>query len=160
MFEKLKALLNLPETATEEDVLAKIKALMEGSNKQDTPIACKEVFHALGLPESSDKSHVVATIYSMKHTLDHLEGLKNLQNEITETASEQIVAKAIAEGKVTPAMKQWAMDYAKNDPRGFGIYVAKTPPIIPMERLSPLSKNPSGINKTDTQAKIEALLDI
>jgi len=42
------------------------------------------------------------------------------------------------EGKITPAQREWALDYAVKDPEGFKVFVSKTPVIVPRCEISNL----------------------
>ncbi len=46
--------------------------------------------------------------------------------------AEKALELALRAGKITPAMKDWALEYAKNDPAGFEVYVANAPKIVPV----------------------------
>jgi phage I-like protein len=50
--------------------------------------------------------------------------LAALQTAVTEDKARAAVASALTEGKITPAQKVWAEDYAKKDLVGFTAYVA------------------------------------
>lgn len=54
----------------------------------------------------------------------------SLQKTQTESKTETLVASAMSQGKVSPAMKDWAVSYASRDPSGFEDYVAKAPVIV------------------------------
>jgi hypothetical protein len=50
------------------------------------------------------------------------------------TTPEEMVRSALAAGKISPDRKQWAMDYAARDPKGFEVFVNKAvsiPPVTP-----------------------------
>jgi len=42
---------------------------------------------------------------------------------------------ALSTGKITPAQKDWAKQYALKDPSGFKNFVDKAPQVVPLEEL-------------------------
>ncbi len=63
------------------------------------------------------------------------EEFDKLQKQIREKDASEVVAKAMADGKVTPDQKDWAIQYAERDIEGFKTFVAKAPVVIPMDKL-------------------------
>ncbi len=74
-----------------------------------------------------------------------------ISREITEK-----VQTAINQGKIRPDQKQWAIDYAKRDPEGFEVFVAKAPG-IPVMQETP-ARDADEID--ETQRMINALFGI
>ena len=56
--------------------------------------------------------------------------LKTLEDATTESAATDAVDAAIAAGKITPAQRDWALNYAKSDADGFKNYVESAPVIV------------------------------
>jgi phage I-like protein len=56
-----------------------------------------------------------------------------LQKKLVEKDANEAVEKAMIAGKITPAQKEWAEQYAKNDLNGFNIFVSKAPVVIPVD---------------------------
>ena len=56
--------------------------------------------------------------------------LASLQKQGAESKANAAVDGAIAEGKITPAMRDWAVDYCASDPDGFDNYVEGAPVIV------------------------------
>lgn len=56
--------------------------------------------------------------------------LLTLQSQVAKEKSAALVAAAIADGKVAPAAKEWAMSYASADPEGFANYLKVQPKIV------------------------------
>jgi phage I-like protein len=130
--KKLAAALGLSETATEEDVLAAVAKLQETSASVPEAVAS-----ALGL-EARDASTVVASIHAMRQTVKTAvsrEEFEALQTRLQERDVTEVVAKAMADGKVTPDQKEWATEYAKSDLPGFKTFVAKAPVVVPISKL-------------------------
>jgi phage I-like protein len=135
MLEKLKKLLGMKETDSEEMVVAKIETLIKAEPKQ---VIAKEIFDALDLKDGDSVSTVVASIHAIKQagkgavSRDEFDRLKD---ELTTRDATEIVAKAISDHKITPDQREWAQGYAKRDMEGFKVFVAKAPVVIPKDNL-------------------------
>lgn len=138
---KVREALGLAPESTDDEVLAAITAMKKS---QTTQTAAKtelpaQVLEALNLKVNDDVSVVVASIHALnqnaKQTVSKAEfdALKSTLDEQNTTA---IVASAMAAGKITPDQKEWAVTYAKNDLKGFQIFVAKAPQVIPINKLN------------------------
>lgn len=143
IMKDLLALLGLPETATEAEAIAAVNALM--GNK--AVVANKAVLTALGLAEGAGESEVVATVMANKQGHDTIEKLTQQVNKLTDQLKakegedvEAMVNKAI-EGdgkgsKLTPAQKDWALKYAKEDLDGFKVFLNKAPYAVLKEQIA------------------------
>ena len=116
---KVAEAVGLKIDAKEPEILEAIRAKGKPPEKEKEMIACKEVLDALDLKEGSDKSEVVATIHALKQGKDLPGRVAALEKEIATDRREALVAKAMAEGKIAPAQKEWAEAYAEKDPKGF-----------------------------------------
>jgi len=74
-------------------------------------------------------------------------GAISLKQRLEGQEAEAQVELAMKEGKVTPAQKEWAIDYALRDAEAFRAFVAKTPVVVPMGEASKAMevKSPMGI---------------
>lgn len=136
----LIAKLGLPENSTEADVQAKLDELMTNAvQKTDkVEVIAKSVTDALGLPEDEDVTTVVASIYALKQTEKNTVSkadFEALQKQIREREVTEIVAKAMATGKITPDQKAWAEGYANDSLEGFKTFIAKAPQVVPLDKL-------------------------
>jgi phage I-like protein len=130
--KKLAAKLGLPETATEDEVMAAVAKLQGASG--DVPDA---VAAALGL-SAKDTSTVVASIHALRQSTKGVvsrEEFEALQAKLVERDVTDVVAKAMTDGKITPDQKDWAVQYAKSDISGFKMFVAKAPVVVPTGKL-------------------------
>lgn len=130
--KKLAAKLGLPETATEEEVMAAVAKLQAAQAEVPEAVAS-----ALGL-DARDTSAVVASIHALRQGAKGAvsrEEFKALKDQLLERDVADVVAKAMAEGKITPDQKDWASDYARADISGFKMFVAKAPVVIPTAKL-------------------------
>lgn len=140
--KKLLQLLGLPETATEDqavEVLVTLKA------KAETPkeVLPKQIISALSLGENATESEATATILAMKQAQTNSQNQEVivLRREVAEMKADALVAKAMEEGKITAAQKDWAREYAVRDSKGFEVFVSKAPNVVPMGDIPPGPKD-------------------
>ena len=161
LLTKLGKLLEVEGEPTEESVTKAIQAKM-------TPPEAKvptEVFGALELKEDASTSEVVATIRALKQGAGEYtklaEQVKTLEAESAERTKTELVTKAIKEGKITPAQKEWAEDYARRDPKGFEVYISKAVVVVPVDqRITGDEKPKPETGLTDTQQQINKMTGI
>jgi len=56
--------------------------------------------------------------------------LAALQAQVAAEKAEAAVAKAMSEGKIAPALKEWALNHALRDPEGFAAFYGAAPVIV------------------------------
>ncbi len=167
MDKELLKLLGLPETATMQDVTTAINKLQTEiqTNKDKTVavVANKAVLDALGLTEGATEAEVTGTITAMKQGSSQVTDLAKqvavLTNKLSERDAGDIVTQAMKDGKITPAQKEWAEDYAKRDLEGFRVFVAKAPVVVVQGKIITDRKPPEGAID-DTQAQINKLCGV
>jgi phage I-like protein len=147
LLQQLVALLGLAAGATPADVVAAVKAMLD--KDASATAATKTAAASLGLDANAEIAAVLtaalakadknksasgetdtslaslhATVADLNKQLVELKASK--AGETAQTA----VASAMAAGKVAPAAKEWALEYATKDPQGFATYVAKMPAVL------------------------------
>ena len=99
---------------------------------------------AAGLAEDADGDAVATAVaaaraqgepdpgkYVPREQFDEVaQGLRALQDETAAAKAESAVDAAVADGRIAPAQREWALGYAKADPEGFAGYVAAAPRIV------------------------------
>lgn len=160
-----------PETATLETILAAITA----NAQSGTALAAKQtlignIAKAAGITTDAAKigdTEVTAICAKLKapatggdtekmqSKIDELQlAVASLSAQRAGDTAEVAVEKAIAAGKVTPAQKDWAIDYAKREPDGFKAYCAAAPTILRDGRVA-LDKPADGsVTLSDEQRAI------
>lgn len=148
----------LPETSTEEQVIAALK----GFRKAGEIVACKDVLTALDVPETANRSEVVATIHALKQRPDAALAAEvaSLKERLAGRERDELVAGALKAGKITPAQREWAEDYAGRDPDGFRVFVAKAPQVVPTGTVSILPDRKSSGVSDDAQLQINKLMGV
>jgi len=138
-------------------MLIKNKDLEKKVAEKPKEVVAKEVIEALELKETDDVSTVVASIHALKQTgkgTVSREEFEKIQKDLRKRDADEIVAKATAEGKITPDQKDWATEYAKRDLEGFKTFVAKAPVVVPVKDLAKKE------SKVDDVIADEAVLNV
>ncbi len=130
----IAAKLGLDGTATEARVLEALDARLAGGPDGTIPA---EMLDALGLPGSAGKSEAIATIHALKQKPDLAQEVAALKEKLALRDRDELIAAALESGKITPAQREWAEDYALRDPEGFRLFIAKAPQVVPVDNLHP-----------------------
>ena len=167
--KKLIAKLGLKAEASEDEVLnavgtitAKNTDLEKQVAEKPKEVVAKDVLEALELNAEDGVSTVVASIHALKQSgkgMVSKADFDKLQKQIREKDASEIVAKAMADGKVTPDQKDWASQYAERDIEGFKTFVAKAPVVIPVDKL-PKQDKKADITPDETQLHINKMMGI
>lgn len=162
--KELWKLLGLSEDAKEEAAVAAVNKLRgDLEAKRVVVIANKGVLDALGLAESATESEIIGTIEAMKqsHTKidDVVKELSTLKAGLTQRDADGAVEMAMKEGKITPAQKDWALDYAKRDLEGFRVFVSKAPVVV-IEGKVVTEHKEIGAGIDDVQAQINKMCGV
>jgi len=164
MLSKLKKLFGLADDATEdkvvetaEAVVAKNKTLEKQVDEKSKKVVAKEVIEALDLKETDGVSTVVASIHALKQSgkgTVSREEFEKIQKDLRKRDAEEIVAKALDTGKITPDQKDWATEYAERDLDGFKVFVSKATVVVPLDKLKKKQ------TRTDDAMADEAVLKV
>jgi phage I-like protein len=145
LLERLCYMLNLPLTTTAEEMAAqldKLKTML--ADAQATATASAELAKAVGLAADAPIATVAQSIqakltslatpdpaqYVPKAQYDQVaHSLAELQGTTQAAETVRLVEEAMSAGKVPPALKAWATEYATRDPEGFRHY-AESAPVI------------------------------
>lgn len=145
--QKLAEALGLGADASEEQILeavknqlAELKRLKEQMPEDcDKVVANKQVCELLGLKAGAETAEVTAKIMELKGGI--IDGvnvtakLVELEKKEKTREAEGAVTLALKAGKITPAQKDWATQYALDNPQGFASFVEKAPQVVPMDQL-------------------------
>jgi phage I-like protein len=136
-YAKIAAALGLPETATEDELMAAIAAMKEGA----MATAGAELKTASANLETATAALADATAR-----------LKAYQDR----EADELVAAAVEAGKVTPAQKPFWLDQAKRDPAGTRAYLEAAAPIVAPGELVPAAVDPKGGSKLTAEERAVA----
>jgi phage I-like protein len=119
--------------ATEDEIVAHVTGLVAAS------AAIAAASQKLGLQAGATADELVAaasakadpTKFVPIAVVNELRGeIAELHKVNTVRSADEVVAAALKAGKISPAMKGWADDYARKDLVGFQAYVAAAPAIV------------------------------
>jgi hypothetical protein len=133
MLEKLKKILGLAATATEEEAFAALE------QRLSSPAFRPTVLKALNLPDTATDEELVGRIVATTAPGVSVprEEHDRVVTELTTTRAANAVRDAMAAGKITPAMKAWAEDWAQRDLPAFRAYLANAPVQVPTSPTGP-----------------------
>ncbi|MEO5355784.1 MAG: phage protease [Nitrospirae bacterium YQR-1] len=151
--KKVYEALGLKDGDSEDNVLTAVMALKEVTT---TASAFKEICEAAGLKPDAGISELKATVLAMKQSHGSVESLTKevmvLKEVMAKAEAETTVNLALTQGKLMPAQRDWAMEYATKDPDGFKMFAAKAPEAIPLKDIT------GGMAKNDDMAIDETQL--
>lgn len=141
--KKVAKALGLSEAADETAVLAAVDVAAKRPDPSSV-IAAKDVLGALGLAQGGT-SEVVAEIHVLKAAKEAKasEEVVRLAAKLAAIEADGAVFEAVKAGKIAPAQKEWAENYAKSDLAGFRLFVAKAPVVVPVQPLPSESSTPA-----------------
>ena len=162
------AVLGMKAPKTEEDVLELVKATAAAlaTSRQSLTDTAK----ALGLKDDEKAETIIAAATSLK-TATGKEGtdpskfvpietfqetasaLAKLQTEITEDKATAAVEAAMKAGKITPAQKAWALDYAKSSLEAFKTFIDGAPVVASAAEIVDTKKKPDANAGLDEEEK-------
>ena len=138
LIKKLAAALGLGEDADEEQILTALSAWKPGEDgkpgQDDGIIANKAVCELLGLKAGASTADVAASIMALKGGVDGR--VKALEEKLADRDAEEAVELALKGGKITPAQRAWAKEYALKSPDGFKAFLEKAPQVVPMSEIA------------------------
>jgi len=137
MDKKLRELLGLDEKA---DVLAAVTALKSKADAATTTLAEGE---------------------ELKTRLTRLEeDLKKSNQTIALKERDERVNSAINAGKVLPAQKAWAEEYALKDPTGFDSFVSAAPVVVKLGEVGHQGGEPEEVSLTEAELSVARLMGV
>ncbi|WIW70617.1 phage protease [Anaerosinus gibii] len=146
--KKLAKMLGLAETATEDEIT---EAITNACSKQSKEIvANKEVLELLGLKEDAKLDEVKGNIIGLKNPSGYVkaEEFKALKEKLELKERDGLVEMALKSGKVAPAQKSWAEEYALKDPVGFNAFLKDAPVVIAFKEIAG-GADPKGLDISD-----------
>jgi phage I-like protein len=116
----------------------------------------KRVMAMLELPEDAAPEAASEAIASLKSVEGFVpvSDYDALKMALAENEAETLIREALADGRLTPALKGWAHSYAATDMDGFREFLGRACPVVPLGNVSAGERVDAG------QAKVNALLGI
>lgn len=150
-FKKLLMALGLSaaEDVSEDDAIKMVKEKIE--KEPEAPKVAPEILTALGLAADATVEQAAGKILVLSKPADTVPAaeLAALQAKVKEQEIASAVDKALAEGKLTPAEKEWALGMAKQNLAVFDSFVAQRPKVLPVGDKLPQQKETPASAKLD-----------
>jgi len=163
-FKKLFKALGLADGASEGEVLTAVAKMEEKAKNPDVKeVVAKDVLDALDLKEDDGTSVVVASIHALKQadkTGVSREEFEKVTKQLADRDAKEVVAKAVAEGKITPDQNDWAKEYATRDLAGFKTFVAKAPVVVPINKLPEKKETTDDMLTDETVLAVAKMMDV
>lgn len=140
------ALTNQPAIDGMVPVVNKSLAVLAKEQKKEVS-KMEKLCEALGLSPSATEEEILSAVLA-------------LRAEVSLKKAEELVTLAMKEGKITPAQREWALDYALKDPEGFKVFVSKTPVVVPRGEVSNLLRAKGNTVADELQLSINKMLGI
>ena len=145
--KKLAALLGLPETANDEQIMTSAKTHKEAADKlkgQETELAILAgVRHELQLPSTATQDEILAKFKGVVTEKDTLaKRVETLEKDATAAKVKEAVDAAQKANKIVAADRKWAEEFATRDLAGFIASMASAPEKLPSKGPLNPSKNP------------------
>ncbi|MEW6560404.1 MAG: phage protease [Pseudomonadota bacterium] len=131
LLERLPYILNLPVTTTPEEMLAELQKVMDAVKAQTAAAEAmraeiEQLKTALSAQSQSTQPDPAQWVPLAQHKAV-AEQLAALQSAQAEAAAQAAVDAAQSAGKVAPALRDWALGYARADLAGFEAFAAASP---------------------------------
>ncbi|MFN4263053.1 MAG: phage protease [Thioalkalivibrionaceae bacterium] len=122
-----------PVAHTKGDDMADVKTIAEALGVEGEADVATLAAHAARLKEAATRAPDPAEWVPMAQHKLVADELAKLQAEVAAQKAEGLVREAMRAGKLAPALKDWALDYASRDAQGFSAWAEKAPVILPAE---------------------------
>jgi phage I-like protein len=101
----------------------------------------RDLAQGLGMPEEATVTQLKGSLAALKAEGSQIKTLEEeltaLKAQLQEETANRAVEEAMLAGKISPAQKDWALSYCRQDPENFKMYVDKAPRVVPVgERLN------------------------
>ena len=157
---ELKEMLSLPEESGMAELMEELEKRLADGETESEPEPEPEAEPA-SEPEEEIEVELDVSVSSGEKDPAELEQLKEELASYKEREIKEKVERAIQDGNLLPAQRQWAADYAKADPAGFDRFLANSKPLLSMgDVVIPDSRPASGMRISETQERVNSLLGI
>ncbi len=163
LIAQIKKSLGLPEDATDQQVMDAIQDLKKESKESEEEVAANSTMKAirgiLNLDEKASLSEVKAEIMVLKNSGQvPLERLEQLEKQVKEKQTTELLETALNSGKITRDMVEWARKQIESDSEAFQLYLNKAPQIVPLDKIN-VNKEPENL-LDDTQKAVNSMMGI
>jgi phage I-like protein len=160
---KVAGILGLKHDAGPEEIETSVRALK--AKADSPPPASPQVLSFLGLSADAKEPEVLVQLQTLKagapETAQVKAELETVKQKLAKRDTDELTAKALAEGKISAAQEDWFRGYAAKDFEGATAYVAKATPTVPVTPLPKTKESDSDpAVLTDEQKQINKQLGI
>lgn len=154
LLNNLRWLLNMPDTATQEEIVAELQKAIDQIKNTNPAAATVQGFHLITLVHSLN-SEIAALKVAVNQPdpakFVPIAVMKSLQDELTSLKAEKlelevndVVDVALSEGKLLPAQEEWARNLGKENLASLKQYLAAAQPIAALTGTQTGGKPPAG----------------
>lgn len=148
----LKAPLRKKDSVKEKaNMVEKLKRLMGLKSDVEAGAVCEralEAFRDLGavlnLPDNATVAQLKGAVEAQKASAARLvkaeQELQVLKTSMADEKTNRLVEEALKAGKVSPAQRDWALEYCRRDAEGFRTYMERAPKLVPTGEALQLKK--------------------
>ena len=168
--EQLRTLLGLAEGLTEVQIIGAVREMVNKTHAYSVEVeALKTALSAetekLTALSTASQSSPNPAEYVPLSVFDSLKAdFDKLRNEAQSSKVSGLIEVALNEGKLIPAMKDWATEYGNKDLVGLSAYLAKAPVIVALNSTQTGGKDPAGdgqeVALTEIELKVQELTGI
>jgi len=142
---------------------AKMGVKIPEAKTETKEVIPEKITAALDLEKDDDTSTIVASIHALKQKNDtgvSRDEFKKLQAKLAAKEATDAVDAAMKVGKIAPAQKDWATEYAKEDLKGFNTFIAKAPVVVPVDDLPGKKDDKHDGKLTETDLQVAKMMDV
>lgn len=139
LLERLRRILNLPELATAEDVIAELEKAISllrgaaGEAQANAQVSALAEAVVAAIEANAQGETVDLADYVPRGEFDRLRAeLNEVLSERENARVEAAVNEALEKGVIAPASRDWAENYCRKDPEGFADFVANAAKVVPL----------------------------
>lgn len=130
--------ITVSEEMGEEEIAKAIFEALPSPTAAEEVVANKTILDLLELKEDAKVEDVTSKIMSLKSAKTD-EGWKTkyqeLEQRMNKKEADELVLKALKEGKISKEQKGWAEEYALKDKQSFEKFLEKAPVVVPMGQI-------------------------
>ena len=124
---------------TAKDLIQAMKAKLaddDGGGDGNAVLVLNKVAGLLDLPDGASSAQIEGAIKGLKagsgQAVDLAKELGDIKAELALNKATDAVAEGMKAGKLAPAQKDWALEYAKSNLEGFQAYLKAAPKVVPV----------------------------
>ena len=143
--------------------VAKMGVKIPEAKTETKEVIPEKITAVLDLKKDDDTSTIVASIHALKQKNDtgvSRDEFKKLQAKLAAKEATDAVDAAMKVGKIAPAQKDWATEYAKEDLKGFNTFIAKAPVVVPVDDLPGKKDDKHDGKLTETDLQVAKMMDV